>query len=44
MTEPNIKYSIELLQKHEKTALKMNPDGYYLTLMIYGKVYMKRIE
>jgi len=30
MTEPNIKYSIELLQKHEKTALKMNPDGYYV--------------
>jgi phosphoadenosine phosphosulfate reductase len=25
-----IKYSVELLQKHEGTALKMNPEGYYV--------------
>ena len=30
MLADKIKYSIELLQKHEVTALKMNPDGYYL--------------
>ena len=30
MIENKIKYSIDLLQKHEATALKMNPEGYYL--------------
>ena len=30
MIDDRIKYSIELLQKHEQTALNMNPDGYYL--------------
>jgi phosphoadenosine phosphosulfate reductase len=30
MLEDKIKYSIDLLKKHEQTALKMNPDGYYL--------------
>ena len=30
MLEDKIKYSIELLQRHEVTALKMNPEGYYL--------------
>ena len=30
MLEDRIKYSIELLQKHEKTALNLNPEGYYL--------------
>lgn len=30
MIADKIKYSIDLLQKHEATALKMNPEGYYL--------------
>ena len=30
MLSDKIKYSIDLLRKHEATALKMNPDGYYL--------------
>ena len=30
MIEDRIKYSIELLKKHEQTALKMNSDGYYV--------------
>jgi len=30
MLEDKIKYSIELLRRHEPTALKMNPDGYYV--------------
>lgn len=30
MLEDKIRYSIELLRKHEETALKMNPEGYYL--------------
>jgi len=30
MLNDRIQYSIDLLQKHEATALKMNPEGYYL--------------
>lgn len=30
MLSDKIKYSIDLLRKHEATALKMNPGGYYL--------------
>ena len=30
MLNEKIKYSIDLLKKHEATALKMNPDGYYV--------------
>lgn len=30
MLENKIKYSIDLLRKHEQTALNMNSDGYYL--------------
>jgi len=30
MLDDKIKYSIDLLQKHEGTAIKMNPEGYYL--------------
>ena len=30
MITDKIKYSIDLLQKHEETAIKMNPEGYYL--------------
>jgi len=30
MLEDKIKYSIELLRRHEPTALKMNPEGYYV--------------
>jgi phosphoadenosine phosphosulfate reductase len=30
MLQDKINYSIDLLRKHEATALKMNPDGYYL--------------
>jgi len=30
MLNEKIKYSIDLLKKHESTALKMNPEGYYV--------------
>lgn len=30
MLSDKIKYSIDLLQRHESTALNMNPDGYYV--------------
>lgn len=30
MLSDKIKYSIDLLQRHEATALNMNPDGYYV--------------
>jgi phosphoadenosine phosphosulfate reductase len=30
MLDDKIRYSINLLQKHEQTALKMNPEGYYV--------------